>query len=91
MPSSFQQRSLAGLKPGTIYPILDWLLKVEWLKRRRENINPAIEGRPKRRLYRLTPVGMSAARSALEENLVSLGNRQLKRSAVRPQSQRKPA
>jgi DNA-binding PadR family transcriptional regulator len=89
MPSSFQARSLAGLEPSTIYPILDWLLKVEWLEHRWENVNPAIEGRPKRRL-RLTPVGMSAARSAPGENLASLGNRQLQRS-LRPQSQPEPA
>ena len=30
----------SGLKPGTIYPILDRLLKVEWLERRWEEIDP---------------------------------------------------
>jgi DNA-binding PadR family transcriptional regulator len=60
------------LKPGTIYPILDRLLKGDWLERRWEDIDPAVEGRPRRRLYRLTAVGAPAARRALEEHLASL-------------------
>lgn len=62
----------SGLKPGTIYPILDRLLKVEWLERRWEEIDPAIEGRPRRRLYRLTGVGERAAQLALNEHIASL-------------------
>jgi DNA-binding PadR family transcriptional regulator len=62
----------SNLKPGTIYPILDRLLKVDWLERRWEDIDPVVEGRPRRRLYRLTAVGAPAARSALEEHLASL-------------------
>jgi PadR family transcriptional regulator, regulatory protein PadR len=61
-----------GLKPGTIYPILDRLLKIEWLERRWEDIDPKVEGRPRRRLYRLTGVGAPAARQALDEHLASL-------------------
>lgn len=64
---------LAGLKPGTIYPILDRLLKLGWLERRWEEIDPAAEGRPRRRLYRLTGDGAPAARWALDEHLASLG------------------
>ncbi len=62
----------SGLKPGTIYPILDRLLKAEWLERRWEDIDPAMEGRPQRRLYRLTGVGAPAARRALDEHLAQL-------------------
>jgi len=62
----------AQLKPGTIYPTLDRLVKVEWLERRWEDIDPATEGRPRRRLYRLTGVGAPAARQALDEHLASL-------------------
>lgn len=64
---------LAGLKPGTIYPILDRLLKLGWLERRWEQIDPVAEGRPRRRLYRLTGMGASSARWALDEHLASLG------------------
>ena len=63
----------SGLKPGTIYPILDRLLKSGWLDRRWEDIDPATEGRPRRRLYRLTAIGAPSARRALEEHLASLG------------------
>lgn len=59
------------LKPGTIYPILDRLLKAGWVERRWEEIDPAVEGRPRRRLYRLTRVGAPAARTVLEDHLAS--------------------
>jgi DNA-binding PadR family transcriptional regulator len=62
----------SGLKPGTIYPILDRLLRAGWLERRWEDIDPAVEGRPRRRLYRLTPKGAPAARQALNRHLASL-------------------
>lgn len=62
----------SGLKPGTIYPILKRLLEAEWLERHWEDIDPAIEGRPRRRLYRLTRIGVPAARAALDEHLSSL-------------------
>jgi DNA-binding PadR family transcriptional regulator len=61
-----------GLKPGTIYPMFDRLLKVEWIERRWEDIDPTVEGRPRRRLYRLTAVGAPAARQVLDEHLVAL-------------------
>ena len=63
----------SGLKPGTIYPILDRLLKAGWLDRRWEDVDPVAEGRPRRRLYRLTAVGAPAARRALDEHLIALG------------------
>lgn len=62
----------ARLKPGTIYPILDRLLKAEWLERRWEEIDPKVESRPRRRLYRLTGMGAPAARQALDAHLASL-------------------
>ncbi len=65
----------SGLKPGTIYPILNRLLKAGWLERRWEEVDPAAEGRPRRRLYRLTRVGAPAARAALEEHLAALDRR----------------
>jgi DNA-binding PadR family transcriptional regulator len=73
---------LAGLKPGTIYPILDRLLKAEWLERRWEEVDPVSEGRPRRRLYRLTNVGAQAARRALDQHLASLRPK----SRAQPQS-----
>lgn len=73
----------SGLKPGTIYPILDRLLKAGWLERSWEDIDPVAEGRPRRRIYRLTGVGAPAARRALDEHLASIqGSRQA--ATVRP-------
>lgn len=57
---------LVGLKSGTIYPLLDRLLKAGWLERRWEAVEPTVEGRPRRRLYRLTPAGAAAARVELD-------------------------
>lgn len=62
----------SGFMPGTIYPVLDRLLKAGWLERHWEEIDPAVEGRPKRRLYRLTAVGVCDGQKALDEHLVSL-------------------
>jgi len=74
---------LAGLKPGTIYPILDRLLKLGWLERRWEEVDPSAVGRPRRRLYRLTGDGASAARWALDEHLSALGVSREERTATR--------
>jgi DNA-binding PadR family transcriptional regulator len=62
----------SGLKPGVIYPMLDRLLKAGWLDRRWEDIDPVVEGRPRRRLYRLNGTGAPAARRALSTHLDSL-------------------
>jgi PadR family transcriptional regulator, regulatory protein PadR len=63
----------SGLKTGSIYPILGRLLESGWLERHWEDVDPAAEGRPRRRLYRLTRVGERSARLALDEHLASLG------------------
>lgn len=59
----------AGFKPGTIYPILDRLLRAGWLERRWEAVDPSLEGRPRRRLYRLSGVGAPGARAALDDHI----------------------
>jgi PadR family transcriptional regulator, regulatory protein PadR len=74
----------SGLKPGTIYPILKRLLEAGWLERHWEDIDPVAEGRPKRRLYRLTRIGVPAARAALDKHLESLEQVQAN-EGVRPQ------
>ena len=55
----------AGLRSGTVHPILARLEGVGWLQSRWETIDPRTEGRPPRRYYRLTAEGVQAARSAL--------------------------
>lgn len=53
---------LADLPSGTAYPMLHRLEADGWLISTREAIDPANEGRPKRRLYRLTGLGEAETR-----------------------------
>ncbi len=55
----------AELPSGTIHPILARLEACGWLESRWEDIDPAKEGRPRRRYYRLSPDGVEHARTAL--------------------------
>ena len=50
-----------GLASGTLYPILLRLEAAGWFVSRWESIDPSIAGRPRRRLYRLTPTGLKRA------------------------------
>jgi PadR family transcriptional regulator PadR len=54
-----------GVPSGTLYPILLRLESSGWFVSRWEAIDPATAGRPRRRLYRLTPSGLQLATSAL--------------------------
>jgi PadR family transcriptional regulator, regulatory protein PadR len=57
----------ANLKSGTIYPILARLERSGWLTSAWEEVDPAKEKRPRRRLYRLTGAGEKAAQAAAAE------------------------
>lgn len=46
---------------GTLYPILLRLEGAGWLVSRWETIDPVAAGRPRRRLYRITPTGVARA------------------------------
>jgi PadR family transcriptional regulator, regulatory protein PadR len=63
----------AGLKSGTVYPVLSRLEDAGWLASVWEEVDPVVAGRPRRRLYRLGPDGIEAARSALDTHLARLG------------------
>jgi len=54
-----------GLASGTLYPVLVRLEAAGWLAARWEDVDPAAEGRPARRYYRLTPTGAEAGRVEL--------------------------
>jgi PadR family transcriptional regulator PadR len=62
----------AGLKSGTIYPMLARLESAGILESHFETGESSQLGRPRRRLYRLTPIGAVAARQAIEERVASL-------------------
>jgi len=57
--------SSAGLRSGTVHPILARLEGYGWLSSRWEDVDPSAEGRSPRRYYRLTATGAEAARAAL--------------------------
>ena len=54
-----------GFPSGKLYPSLAKLVGAGWLIREEEQIDPAREGRPARRLYRLSNDGIEAARYEL--------------------------
>ena len=60
--------TVSGLPSGTIHPILARLEKqFGWLESRWESIDPATEGRPRRRFYWMTNDGAEQARIALAQ------------------------
>ncbi|GAB4052370.1 PadR family transcriptional regulator [Catellatospora paridis] len=65
----------AGLEPGTIYPILVAFENAGWLSSREEQVDPHLEGRPRRRYYTLTADGVGAVRDVLAENARRRGRR----------------
>jgi PadR family transcriptional regulator PadR len=54
-----------GLLPGTAYPIMMRLENERWATSWWEDISPEIEGRPRRRYYRLTANGAAEASAAI--------------------------
>ena len=52
---------------GTLYPILIRLEKAGWLHSEWEQLDPREAGRPRKRFYRLTPLGQAKANEALAE------------------------
>jgi DNA-binding PadR family transcriptional regulator len=52
---------ICGLASGTLYPILLRLEAAGWFVSRWESVDPAVAGRPRRRLYRLTSTGLKGA------------------------------
>jgi PadR family transcriptional regulator PadR len=51
----------SGVASGTLYPILLRLESAGWFVSRWERVDPVAAGRPRRRLYRLTPTGLARA------------------------------
>ncbi|MGW4241149.1 PadR family transcriptional regulator [Nocardia sp. NPDC004722] len=65
-----------GLPTGSIYPILARLEAADWIASEWEDIDESVEGRRRRRLYRLTDGGAANARTAIMEAQNKLGARQ---------------
>lgn len=62
-----------GVKAGSLYPILDRFERVGWIEGYDELIDEHAEGRPRRRLYRLTADGAMAAEEAVSSFYLDLG------------------
>jgi PadR family transcriptional regulator PadR len=52
---------------GTLYPLLARLEAAGWISGRWEDVDPREVGRPRRRFYALTDVGLRRARAELDE------------------------
>ena len=61
-----------NLASGTLYPILIRLEEAGWLESRWETEDPHELGRPRRRLYRITGVGVRRAKATFREILLPL-------------------
>jgi DNA-binding PadR family transcriptional regulator len=61
-----QLMEAADMKSGTAYPILHRLEADGWLSSAAEDIDPKIEGRPRRRFYKLSGIGQREAESVVE-------------------------
>jgi len=57
---------ITNLSSGTLYPILLRFEKYRLLESEWEDVDPEAEGRPRRRLYTVTPHGAQIARQMLD-------------------------
>lgn len=60
------------LASGTLYPILMRLEEAGWVQSRWEMEDPSKLGRPRRRFYKVTGIGVKKARAAVNDMAVSL-------------------
>lgn len=68
----YELMQVTGFPSGKLYPIVARLQAAGWLIKEKEDIDPSEVGRPPRRMYRLSPDGIQAARlelAALSEQL----------------------
>jgi PadR family transcriptional regulator, regulatory protein PadR len=77
----------AGLQSGTVYPALAALERAGLLASHWEDVDPAAEKRPRRRLYRLVPHRVIEAREYVSRFDIALGQSKARipaRSVLRP-------
>jgi DNA-binding MarR family transcriptional regulator len=72
---------ITNLSSGTLYPILLRFEKYSLLESDWENAAPEKMGRPRRRLYKITPNGAQAARQLLSDVGQPLGSPALAKGA----------
>lgn len=62
-----EMKGMHGLASGTVQPILARLQRHKWATSRWEKTDPGLLGRPPRRYYRLTRLGITKARKVLAD------------------------
>jgi PadR family transcriptional regulator, regulatory protein PadR len=72
---------------GTIYPTLTRMHRRGWLTWRWEEIDPKAEGRPRKRLYKITGQGELAAHAIESQATTRIRQRELKRARLKPAPQ----
>ena len=65
--SGLEVCAAAGVRSGTVHPVLARLEGMGWLESRWEDLDPAQERPAPRRIYRLTGIGVTLARSAVAD------------------------
>jgi len=64
----FTLSQAAGIKTGTLYPVLQRLVVEGWLSSHWEELDEHAAGRRRRRYYRLTPEGERNARAVVGDD-----------------------
>jgi PadR family transcriptional regulator, regulatory protein PadR len=62
-----------GIGSGTLYPMLARLEEAGWLDGNWEKIDPREAARPRRRLYKLTPLGVRSVESEFRQLAIPVG------------------
>jgi len=61
------------LASGTLYPLLKRLEDAGWLTSEWEDVQPHAVGRPRKRLYTVTGLGISKAKATINETFANHG------------------
>src|SRR6059058_6070829 len=69
----FALMQVTRVKSGSLYPILEALERNHWVESYWESIDEHAEGRPRRRLYRLTALGEQEAKRSVAEFYQDVG------------------
>ena len=64
---------MTGLPSGTIYPLVVRMANAGWLVSEDEAVDPKLVGRPAKRLYSLTPSGVSEGEKILRSKFPDIG------------------
>ena len=68
---------ILGVSYGSVVPLLMRFEKAKWLEFDWEDIDPKIEGRPKRKLFKLSDIGMTKAKQAIRSEIEFLQGKRI--------------